>query len=121
MRDSQGRKLYARGAPENVQHTLYGFEALLYKLSVLVLAVSLALLSAVDFKAMGESYMQKAAESAFACALTLRIVTPLQSLSALFIADVGRYVGHTAGELQEIRSVHCVEVKFTSRDYARPD
>ena len=34
----------------------------------------------------------------------LRIVTPLQSISALFIADIGRYVGHTAAELQEIRA-----------------
>ena len=89
---------------ENVQHTLYGFEALLYKFSVFALAASLALLSAVDFKAMGDTWFHDATKSVFLCALLLRVVTPLQSLSALFIADIGRYVGHTPAELQEIRS-----------------
>ena len=92
-------------AAENVQHTLYGLEALIYKLSVLVLAVSLALLGTVDFKSMGDTWLQEASKSAFLCAILLRIVTPLQSLSALFIADIGRYVGHTPAELQEIRYV----------------
>jgi small-conductance mechanosensitive channel len=40
----------------------------------------------------------------FFCSSVLRIVTPLQSISALFIADIGRYIGHTAAELQDIRS-----------------
>ena len=33
--------------------------------------------------------------------LLLRIVTPLQSVSALFVADIGRHVGHTVEELEE--------------------
>lgn len=90
---------------ENVQHTLYGLEALIYKLSVVVLAVSLALLGTVDFTSIGNAWLQEPSKSVFVCAALLRIVTPLQSLSALFIADIGRYVGHTPAELQEIRYV----------------
>lgn len=40
----------------------------------------------------------------FFCSSVLRTITPLQSISALFIADIGRYIGHTAAELQDIRS-----------------
>ena len=40
----------------------------------------------------------------FFCSSVLRIITPLQSISALFIADIGRYIGHTAAELQDIRA-----------------
>jgi hypothetical protein len=91
-----------------VQHTLYGLEALMYKLSVLMMAASLALVGAVDFAATpGERLgLHQATKSTLLCAMLLRVVTPLQSVSALFIADIGRYVGHTPGELQEIRCVH---------------
>jgi hypothetical protein len=92
---------------------------LLYKLSVLLLAVSLALFSAVDFKAMDDRWLQDTTKSVFLCAGLLRFVTPLQSLSALFIADIGRYVGHTPAELQEIRSaplsrLNCAEARSSN-------
>ena len=62
-----------------------------------------ACLRQVDFSNEESQQWAETLGSIFFCSLVLRIVTPLQSISALFIADIGRYIGHTAAELQEIR------------------
>ena len=62
-----------------------------------------ACLVQVDLSNEESQQWSKTLESMFFCSLVLRIVTPLQSISSLFIADIGRYIGHTAAELQEIR------------------
>lgn len=102
-----------------MQHTLYGLEALIYNISVLMLAASLALICTVDLTALADSWFQETMKSTFLCSMLLRIVTPLQSLSALFIADIGRYVGHTPSELQEIRCVHRVAWIYNSFEQPR--
>ena len=84
-------------------HVLYGIEALIYKVSVLSLCVSWSIIIGVTFHA-DNADVHEAMRSLFFCAAVIRIATPLQSVSALFIADIGRYIGHTAAELQEIRA-----------------
>lgn len=58
----------------------------------------------VDFEIKDDQQLLETFELLFLCSTVLRVVTPLQSISALFIADIGRYIGHTAAELQEIRA-----------------
>lgn len=87
-------------------HVLYGVEGLLYKASVLCLCISWSVIAGVTFHPDddGSVDVHEAMRSLFFCSAVIRIVTPLQSVSALFIADIGRYIGHTAAELQEIRA-----------------
>ena len=94
--------LTLRFAGEGVPHTLYGVEAFVYEGAVLLWALSSAALLGMSFTP--EHGWEEFVQSTLFYSLLLRVVTPLQSVSALFVADIGRHVGHTVEELEEIRS-----------------
>ena len=91
--------LTLRFETEGVRHTLYGLEALVYRCSVFTLALCLALLAGTSRLSDDD---RVCLVSTVYVATIVRIVTPLQSVSALFVADVGLAIG--GAQAREMRS-----------------